>query len=318
LGCLWQGEKRIVLSLGGQIIHLPKSPSEQPSNIIKGHIKSIESMAYDPQTKFLYSASYDGILIRWNVATGEATDFKGKGHKNTIKQVGIQGKSLVTASLDDTLRLTPTDSLTYGDSISLGAPPVGVAPAHNTPGFLVTATNQSLILIKNGAVATSKDIPTVGPQAVAISPNDQLVAVGGENMNVHLYSIAGGNITEQGVLKAHRGPITRVDFSPDGKYLVSADRNREVIVWDVATKEVKQNQWVFHTARIDALAFSPDSKRIASAGLDQTIIIWSLENPTNRVTIKGAHQGGITEVVWLDDKTIASAGQDCTIRSWNV
>jgi len=224
----------------------------------------------------------------------------------------------VTASLDDTIRVTSTESLTYGDSVTLGAPPVGVAAARNTPGLLVSATNQSLVLVKNGTVATSKDIPTVGPQAVALSPNDQQVAVGGENNNVYLYSIAGGNITEQGVLKAHRGPITRVDFSPDGKYLASADRNREVIVWDVATKEVKQNQWVFHTARIDALAFSPDSLRVASGGLDQIIIVWSLENPTNRVTIKGAHQGGITEIVWLDNKTIASAGQDCTIRSWNV
>jgi len=231
---------------------------------------------------------------------------------------------LVTASLDDSLRVTPLDKLHFDAAtiIPLDGPPAGVAVGTEKEGLIVTATNKSIFVFdfKAGKATPTikKDAAALSPQAVALSPNDSLIAIGSEKNNIHLFTIKGNELVDAGVLEQHRGPITRLDFSKDGQYLASADRNREVIVWDLKTKEVKSNSWVYHTARIDALAFSPSSTHVASSGLDQTIIIWSVASPSTRVTIKGAHQGGVTEVVWLDDNTVATTGQDCTIRTWTV
>jgi WD40 repeat protein len=319
LGCLWQGNHKIVMNLAGHLIYLPDDPSSPPARVIKGHNKSVDAMAYDASTKSIYSGSYDTVINKWSLETGEAVSFKGKGHTNQIKGVAIQGGNLVTAALDDTLRITPLSTLEYASSnIPLGGPAVGVAVAGSDT--IVTATNKAVLLLKGGKIVDTKKADALGPQAVAISPDGNTVAVGGDNNTIQIYKVNGNSLAEGAVLKEHRGPLSKLAYSPDGKLLASADRNREIFVWDVATNTVKisETKWVFHTARIDGLQFSPDSKHVASGGLDQTIIIWSIDEPTKRVTIKGAHQGGINEVVWLDNKRVLTTGQDATLRSWNV
>jgi len=313
LGCLWQGEHIIVLNLAGHMIYVDRNQAE-PKRIVRGHNKSIEAMAIDRSKGYLYSGSYDAIMYRWNINTGETTPFKGAGHTNAVKSIVLQGDNIITCGLDDTVRITSASTLTYNVSIKVEGVPAGVAVAGDV---VVCGHSNGVAVIKNNAIASSLSV-SYRPQAIAISPDGKQVAVGGEDMNIHLYAVSGNNLTEDGVLKGHRGILTRLDYSPDGKWLTSADRNRDVMVFDVQKKELKQKDWVFHTARIDGLSFSPNSQYIASTGLDQTIIIWSLENPTSRITIKGAHQGGITEILWVDDKTVITSGQDCTIRTWNV
>lgn len=320
LGCLWQGNHKVVMNLSGHLLYLPPESSSPPLRILKGHNRSIEALVYDSTTKSFFSGSYDTVISKWNEETAEVTSFKGKGHTNAIKRMALRpGKDLITVSLDDTLRVTPLSSLTYSaDSLNLGAPPAGVCVGKQQPDLIIAATAKSLLLIKGTTIVATKDASNFCPQALALSPDDSHVAVGGENNIIYLFTITNNNFVEAGQLVSHRGPITRLDYSPDGKWLAAADRNREVLLWDLHTKQVAIKEWVFHTARVDGLAFSPDSLHVVSAGLDQTIIVWSVTNPSNRIIIKGAHQGGINEVVWIDNKTVLSAGQDCTIRSWNV
>ena len=65
-------------------------------------------------------------------------------------------------------------------------------------------------------------------------------------------------------LERHRGEVTCLAYSPDGSMLASGDANREVLVWDASTNQVKKSRMVYHNARITALAWSKDSKEIAS------------------------------------------------------
>jgi len=319
LGCLWQGNFRVVMNLSGHLIYLPEHGEQQPERVVKGHNKSIEALAYDPATQNVYSGSYDAIITRLNEQSGDVTQLGGKGHTNSIKRMLVQNNHLVTVALDDTLRKTPLSSFEYGpNSIPLGGPAAGVGVGHADKNLIVAASTNTLLLIRNDNAVGKKDVSSLNASALALSVDDTQVALGAEDNKIHLYKISGNNFTDDGVLDLHRAPITRLDYSPDGKWLVSADRNRQVIVWDVHSKSEKITDWVFHTARVDALSFSPDSQHVASGGLDQQIIVWSIENPATRVTIKAAHQGGINEVLWLDNTSLVSSGQDCTIRTWKV
>jgi len=69
---------------------------------------------------------------------------------------------------------------------------------------------------------------------------------------------------------------------------------------------------------VNSVAWTPDSLHLASGSLDGNIFVWSVEDPTKRIQAKGAHQGGVNVVLWLNNNTIASAGQDATVKTWEV
>jgi len=173
------------------------------------------------------------------------------------------------------------------------------------------------VVIKDGAVASKLPVK-YQPLTVALSVDETQLAVGGKDNNIYLYSISGSSLSETAVLKGHRGPLAVVVYSPDGQYLASGDNNRDIFVWDRKTNQIKIQGWVFHTARINALCWTPDSRHLASGSLDGNIFIWDMEKTDKRVQIKEAHRGGVNATFWLDNNTVASAGQDCCVKTWSI
>lgn len=80
----------------------------------------------------------------------------------------------------------------------------------------------------------------------------------------------------------------------------------------------KVSGWVFHSARVNSLAWSPDSVHLATAGLDTNIIVWNVVETGSRILLKGAHSGGVKDLLWTDDNTVASVGQDCALKTWSI
>ena len=182
------------------------------------------------------------------------------------------------------------------------------------------------------------------PSAVSIL-NDEEIAVGesSDGNSVRIYGIAGGTPEERKKL-ALSGAITDlayrytliigiksiwnfskkhifVRFSPDGSYLVTSDGNRKVTLFSVSNDYTKANsrEWGFHTAKVNCVAWSPNSLYIASGGLDCSLIVWSVEKQDKHKIQTSAHtQSQINDVVWLDNQSIASCGQDGNVKIWDV
>lgn len=70
--------------------------------------------------------------------------------------------------------------------------------------------------------------------------------------------------------------IMSLDFSPDGKWLVSAHKDGSILLWDVPERELMAS-FNEHSDSVRATAFSADGKYLASAGEDRSIILWNLE-----------------------------------------
>jgi len=316
LGCLWQGDTLITIALSGDIFYLDRNSPSRPLRIVKGHNKFITALAFDSDNGQLYSASYDGNIIRWDVKSGATEGFNGKGHTNQINGAYIQGNTLVTAAMDDTVRITPLGTRTYNnDSIKLESTPANIAVGKKDQKLVVAATTDSIVIIKDGKVA-SKFPVKYQPTTVVLSTNELQVAVGGKDNNIYLYSLSGTTLSEKSVLKSHRNPITALAYSPNGAVLASGDSNREILVWDLGTNSVKVQGWVFHTSRVTALAWAPDSIHLVSVAGDGNLYVWDLEKTDKRIFVKDAHRGGATAAVWIDGNTVASAGQDCCVKTW--
>jgi WD40 repeat protein len=319
VGTLWQGDTIICISVSGEIHYLDVNAPSKPLRVIRGHNKFITALTYDATNKHLYSASYDGVVVRWDLASGATESFRGKGHSNQVNAIHIQGSNVVTAAMDDTIRITPLGTREYSaDAIKLDSTPAGIAIGKKDQ-TVVAATLNAVVVIKDPSKMQRSNFDVkYQPLSVALSTDETQVAVGGKDNNVYVYSWNGTTLTEKAVLKGHRGAVSVVSYSPDGKWLATADTNREILVWDRATNQVKVQGWVFHTARVNTLSWAPDSVHLASGSLDGHIFIWDVEKTDKRVQIKDAHRGGVNASVWVDGNTVASAGQDCTVKTWAI
>jgi WD40 repeat protein len=73
----------------------------------------------------------------------------------------------------------------------------------------------------------------------------------------------------------HRGVITAVAFTPDGRCCATASEDREVCLWDPATGELRYRLPAGHRATITALQFTPRCE-LVSAARDNTLRVWKL------------------------------------------
>src|SRR5262249_23695504 len=63
----------------------------------------------------------------------------------------------------------------------------------------------------------------------------------------------------------HRGPVTAVAFTPDGKFCATGGEDREIRLWDVATGEPRYTLPLAHRGAITSLHFTPPGQ-LVSAG----------------------------------------------------
>jgi len=100
-----------------------------------------------------------------------------------------------------------------------------------------------------------------------------------------------------------------VDYSPDGKRVVTCGLGRDIVVWDVeSAKAVLTLKG--HTDDVVAVKYSPNGRYIASGGVDRALILW--DALTGDLLRKNTdHTDYVRDVAFSpDSKLLASAGWD--------
>ncbi|MBI1913169.1 MAG: hypothetical protein HYS12_00165 [Planctomycetes bacterium] len=115
--------------------------------------------------------------------------------------------------------------------------------------------------------------------AIAISPDGELLAAGGEERGgnrgvVHLWNLRTGHLIRS--WKADPYLLFCLAFSPGGKLLASGGDDPAVKLWDVATGQLA-GTLEGHSDQIHALTFARDGRTLASAGSDKQVLLWRLK-----------------------------------------
>lgn len=181
-------------------------------------------------------------------------------------------------------------------------------------------------------VKTGKRLTTIGDEidavlAADLSPDQQLVALGGSGKIVKIYGTADGKLRHK--LTKHTDWITALAFSPDGKKLASSDRAGGIHLWDPTGGGILLSLSE-HKASVRALAWRSDSKMLASGGEDGLLIWWDAKDGWPAITKTNAHpperpQGsygkipnGVLAVAFGPKGELLSAGRDNQARLWEA
>jgi WD40 repeat protein len=192
-------------------------------------------------------------------------------------------------------------------------------------------------------------------RALAFSPDNKVLAVGGSSTPLRLFDVASGKektsskeatyvnslafspdgkllavgigqgtvklldaatLVARSALKGNTGFLT---FSSDSKFLAGA--SGRLTLWETATakeRAIPKMRWLNENQGAPPLAFSPDSKLLAVGDWSGDVVLWDLAAEKETERLKG-HTSEVRALAFrADGKSIATAGNDGTIRLWDV
>jgi WD40 repeat protein len=110
------------------------------------------------------------------------------------------------------------------------------------------------------------------PPALAFAPDRRILAVG-HSRELRWWNLPEGVREDQTVVEEDE--ITALAYTPDGKYLVLASRNPDVVLRRVSTGQ-KVYTFQGHREGVDTIAIHPDGEILATGSRDGDVRIWNL------------------------------------------
>lgn len=118
-------------------------------------------------------------------------------------------------------------------------------------------------------------------------------------------------------LRGHSSRLYAVNFSPDGKHLVTASGDRTARIWGIPSGKL-QITLHGHSAHVFGAAFSPNSRRVVTASGDGTARIWRVSGGSQIQELRGHSKEVLTAVFSPDGNLVATGGDDGTVKIWQA
>jgi glucose repression regulatory protein TUP1 len=126
----------------------------------------------------------------------------------------------------------------------------------------------------------------------------------------------------RGILKGHEQDIYSLEFSRDGRILVSGSGDRTARIWEWQTlrclHELRINDVDQQDLGVTSVAISPDSRLVAAGSLDKIVRVWDAMTGQLLERLEG-HKDSVYSVAFMPDgKTLVSGSLDKTLRMWQL
>ncbi len=155
----------------------------------------------------------------------------------------------------------------------------------------------------------------LGLTSIAASPNGKFIAAGfGFRSNtIRIWTTTGEPVA---TLSGHKSWVADLDFSPDGKRLLSTAADQTLRIWDAENwKELRVLRG--HQDEGHAGVFSPDGKLILSGAKDGNVSVWSATE-SKIAASEFTFPEGIDSIHLLGDSEALALTQEKSPVLWNL
>ncbi|MEZ4710313.1 MAG: BTAD domain-containing putative transcriptional regulator [Caldilineaceae bacterium] len=297
---------------------------------LQGHTGAVNAVAFHPNGGRLVSGGADQTLRLWQIDDRQSRLLQTLwGHTGEITEVVFSpnGDLFASAGADQTIRIWRTDTGEMQQILR------GHVSRINALAFCCIAPTQTLLLVSGDdeshlygwGIAQADDCaapivdraqpvyrlsaPPNGIHALAFSPDGCLLAAGGAESMIQLWSMPDRRPLYK--LQGHSSSIYGLAFSLDGKCLASGSGDQTIALWDPHTGERLQTL-SGHTGVVQSVLFHPNGRRLISSSSDETIKIWDIQSGACLHTLRPA---GLYKGMNISNAAGLTAAQRATLKA---
>jgi WD40 repeat protein len=281
-------------------VHVWDVPSGELLHTLEVDSRGVDTLTLDPSGKLLVAGGASGVIQMWDAQTFKPIRTLGPA-PGAIRGLSISpdGKLLAAAGPNGQLGAADREfgillwDLATGralPTISHPPPEFGTTVLKFLPEGrrLVTAQDRTLriVAVESGEITTTVEVPNLPRTLGSIAVSGKRLVTGAHEAKLRLWDTDGWK--QVSTWHAHDGlppprcGVSSVNFSPDGRYVLSGGMDGMVGVWEVSSgnrlleldaRGESSGRW------ITGVAMTPDGGFLAAAHYGGTATLW-------RITIK--------------------------------